>query len=115
MLPTAELNAGKSTDAATDQADEQCRAATKSATVASPIAGRCGRGGRPSYWSPAGRENRSSPAGTADASSGGRYWARNDCSTDGCCSASEAAEVVVAHSFRLSSGRSLTAQQRVPS
>ncbi len=28
MLPTAELNAGKGTDAATDQLDEQCRAAT---------------------------------------------------------------------------------------
>jgi hypothetical protein len=28
MLPTAELNAGKGTDAATDQVDEQCRAAT---------------------------------------------------------------------------------------
>jgi hypothetical protein len=29
-------------------------------------------------------------------------------------SASDAAEVVVAHSFRLSSGRSLVVQQRVP-
>ena len=28
MLPTAELDAGKGTDAATDQVDEQCRAAT---------------------------------------------------------------------------------------
>ena len=62
---------------------------------------RCGRGGRPSYWSPAGRENRSSPAGTVDASSGG-CWARNDCSTDGCCSASAAA----AHSAGLSTARS---------
>jgi hypothetical protein len=67
-----------------------------------------------SYWSPAGRENRSSPAGTVDASSGGRYWARNDCSTDGCCSASGAAGVA-ARSSVLSSGRSLVVQQRVPS
>jgi transposase-like protein len=75
---------------------------------------RCRRGGRPSYWSQAARENRSSPAGTVDASSGGHYWAANGCSMYGRCSVSEAA-VVAPRSSALSSGRSLTAQQRVPS
>jgi hypothetical protein len=73
-----------------DQCRSRCTGFWRSSSIPTGATAvfRCGRGGRPSYWSPAGRENRSSPAGMADASSGGRYWARNDCSTDGCCSAS---------------------------
>ena len=78
-----------------DQCRSRCTGFWRSSSIPTGATAvfRCGRGGRPSYWSPAGRENRSSPAGMVDASSGGRYWARNDCSTDGCCSASGAAGV----------------------
>jgi len=98
-----------------DQCRSRCTGFWRSSSIPTGATAvfRCGRG-RPSYWSPAGRENRSSPAGMADASSGGRYWARNDCSTDGCCSASGAA-ALAARSSALSSGRSLAVQQRVPS